>query len=161
MVAIGRPQRQQQVEFLLRPYRSLREVASSAHPFVTSAVTSVVRMSGGGRLVPIPHGPPGVAPALEVHGQRHRDLRHLRPIARLQPQADGPMTAHPPPTADSPVQHLLIQRMAKPVPPTHGAIRPRRQPPIFDELPLAAPALHSAPRWRRAAGAARPPRSPP
>ena len=88
------------------------------------------------RLLQIRHGPLGVPPARKVHGEGRRVLADPSAIARRFAAPNAPMQARPVPRPEPLIHHLLIQRMAKPIAPTHGPIRPLHQAPVFQELPL-------------------------
>ena len=97
--------------------------------------------------------------ALNVPGRRRRDLRRLRPIARLQTGANARWSAsaaHCPGAGTAPPDTVR----AETVPPTHRAIGPRRHPQIHQDWPCWASASQ-APSQPPAASPAPLPRSPP
>jgi hypothetical protein len=87
------------------------------------------------RLCMIGNGPLRVLPAGKVNRQHRGNLRRTMAIPRLQPHPNAPMSLHPPRLRQPSVEHLLIQDMSKPIPPTHRPIRPCRQPTRLQERP--------------------------
>jgi hypothetical protein len=77
-----------------------------------------------------------VVPALEMDRELRGDLGAALAVAGLLAGADREMRSCPPVRAQTIVEHALVERMAKPVASAHRSIRPRRETPVFDELPL-------------------------
>jgi hypothetical protein len=92
-----------------------------------------------GGVTEIGHSALRVLGTRKMQGEGGGHTRGLGPIPRFGTQANAPMQSHALPGRHPPIDHIMIQGMAKTIAGGHGAIRPRLRPLSADEPPLPGP----------------------
>src|SRR5262245_28984413 len=111
-------QEEPQREFMLGASVALREGRQQRQAFGEGGDRFAMGIAPGGsvrHLLEIVHGTLDLGPALEVHGELGSDVSGPGAMARFEPSAQALVELCPPRGSQPLVEHLLVQRMPKPV----------------------------------------------